>query len=217
MFRRSGSYSSYLVQGKMHKAGSEEFCAALAKHRFQTIETAASEQVSVGWVTPGDPTGESFDRDDMDGDAAWWLQMRIDKKALPRVWLSIYARSAERSRGRPLDRKERRELREDIEKKLLPRVLPSVSLIDALYVPAKQLILLFATGNGVREQFARLFHATFDAQALPMDPRFLAQSLPLGRELHGYLDEVTPVKWPRAANARDADVERLEAAEGEAR
>ena len=197
MFRRSGSFSSYSVQGTMPSAGSETFCEALSKHRFNSIETAGSEQVSVGWVTPGDPTGASFDREDMDGDAAFWLRMRIDKKSLPRVWMSIYISSAERSRGRPMNRKERSELREDLEKKLLPRVLPSVALIDALYVPAKQRILLFATGAGVRDHFARLFHATFEATAIPMDPRALAHSLPLGSELHAQLDQVTPVKWVR--------------------
>lgn len=197
MFRRSGSFASFLVHGVVPAAGSPEFCAALAGHRFQSIETIASERQSIGWVTPADPTGESFERDDMDHDVAWWLRLRIDTKKLPTTWLSIYASSAERSRGRPLNRKERRELKDELERQLLPKVLPTVKLVDALYVPTRQQVHLFATGASVRDAFTKLFAATFDAQVLAAEPRVLAQSYALGREHKSYLDEVSPVRWPQ--------------------
>ena len=201
MFRRSGSFATFLVHGVVPAPGSTEFCEALSSHRFQSIETAASEQQSIGWVTPTDPTGESFERDDMDHDATWWLRIRIDVKKLPPAWLKIYATSAERSRGRPLSRKERKELRDDLERKLLPKVLPTVKLVDALYVPDHQRVHLFATGVGVRDAFSKLFHATFDAELLTAEPRVLAQSLGMGRDQMAYLDEVSPVRWPRAGAA----------------
>ena len=39
----------------------------------------------------GDPTGDSFDVEDMDGGHAVWLQMRLDKKALPQKWVARVA------------------------------------------------------------------------------------------------------------------------------
>jgi hypothetical protein len=130
--------------------------------------------------------------------------MRVDKKSLPPAWIAIHRSTAERSRGRPLTRKELRELKEGLERSLLVKVLPSVRLIDALYVPKKARVLVFASGKSVLEEFAKLFHATFDALLVAMTPRTLAQALPLGAERHRYLDEVSPVAWHRSGGAAPA-------------
>ena len=56
MFRRSGSFACYFVEGSTPDPRSQEFLDALAEHRFRTIENAAAEQTSAGWVTSGDPS-----------------------------------------------------------------------------------------------------------------------------------------------------------------
>ncbi len=212
VFRRTGSVACYLVEGQIPAPRSPEFAAALESQRFQSIETSASEQTSLGWVSPSDPTGESFDVEDMDGEAGWWLRVRMDSKKLPSTWVTIHRCVAERSRGRPLTRKELRELKEGLQDQLLPRVLPSVKLIDALYVPDQKRVLLFATGKSLRDEFAKLFHSTFDAILTPADPRNLALGLPLGHDAHAYLDEVSPVRWP-GANGTPTQAAPLPAAE----
>jgi hypothetical protein len=90
MFRSTGSVSCFMVEGRVPDPASSEFAAALAGKRFNSIETAASEQVSMGWVTPCDPTGDSFEPADMDGEHARWLRVRIDKKSLPPAWVTIH-------------------------------------------------------------------------------------------------------------------------------
>jgi hypothetical protein len=198
LFRRSGSFSCYLVEGSVPRPPGAEFLAALAEHRFASIETAASDQTSVGWVTAGDPTGESFQPEDIDFDSGFWLRARIDRKVLPARWVAIYRAAAEKSRGRALTRRERRELVEDLTEKLLPRVLPAVNLVDAVYTPDQGRLLLFTTAKGVRSEFETLFRRSFrGAQLLPADPHHLARHGGLSRQQQDCLEQVAPVSWLR--------------------
>ena len=135
MFRRSGSLVAFYVDGKMPAVQSEAFLEALANERFRTIEDAASEEQSIGWVSPGDPTGQTFELDEMDLDQGLWLRFRVDKKKLPAIWLSIHRSEAERSAGRKLSARERKDLKEDLMQRMLPRILPSVGLVDVLFAP----------------------------------------------------------------------------------
>lgn len=195
LFKRSGSVATYFVDGKLPSVGSEDFAAALNNHRFRTIETAANEESSIGWVTAGDPTGDSFEAEDMDLDHAVWLRVRIDKKKLPSAWMQIHRATAERSAGRALSVRERRELKEDLCERLLPRTLPSVQFIDALLMPELGRVMLLTTSKSVREEFEKLFFKTFAVALEPGDPRSIAEHLDLGRDAIAYLDEVAPVRW----------------------
>ena len=88
--RRSGGAVLFFYEGKLPAPDEDAFSAALQNRRFRTIEDAASEEISAGWITPVDPTGDSFAQEDMDAGAAVWLRVRIDKKQLPRKWLQIH-------------------------------------------------------------------------------------------------------------------------------
>jgi hypothetical protein len=213
MFRRSGSFTAFYVDGKIPEPGSEAFVEALRNHRFRTIENAASEEASVGWVTAGDPTGDTFEAEHMDLDRAMWLRVRFDKKKLPPIWVQIHRNEAERSAGRKLSAKERKDLKEDLQSKLLPRILPSVALVDVLYEPRGGLLLLFGTSKAVREDFVKLFFRTFAVNLVVADAYESAARAGLGRDAQAYLEEVAPVRWlrdgapvagPRPGLGRDA-------------
>lgn len=197
MFRRSGGFTAYFVDGKIPAADSSDFAAALAAQRFRSIETASSEESSIGWVSPGDPTGDSFEVEDLVHDDAVWLRVRVDKKKLPAIWVSIHRTEAERSRGKPMSARERKELRQELEQRLLPRILPSVQLVDALWHPDRKLLLLFATSTAMREEFQKLFIRSFGVPLSEAEPRALAAQSGISREALRYLDEVSPVRWPR--------------------
>ncbi len=201
--KRSGGFVAMYWQGKVPDPRDEEFCETLANQRFRTIENAASEEVSVGWVTPALPTGDEFTPEDIDGGVATWLRMRIDKKTLPRKWLQIHLESEERARGKKLPPRERRELKEDIGERLLPRVLPTINLVDALMFHDRKTILLFATSNAVVEAFGKLFFETF---ALPLDrasPYQCGTRVGVDRDLLADFDRLTPVRWPDATRPGD--------------
>lgn len=207
--RRSGGVVAFYWQGKIADPGEEAFCEALCEQRFRTIENAASEETSVGWVTPVLPTGDEFAPDDLDAGVATWLRMRIDKKVLPKRWLQIHLESEERARGKKLPPRERRELKQDLGEKLLPRVLPTVNLVDALLFHDRKTILLFATSQSVVESFGKLFFETF---ALPLNrasPYQCALHAGLDREAIGALDRLEPVRWPDNTRASEDNAKSL--------
>ena len=82
-FKKSGSFTRFYVEGNMPSVHGDSFLVELAKHRFRTIENAASEEVSVGWVCPSDPSGGNVMREELLLDPHVRLRIRIDKKKLP--------------------------------------------------------------------------------------------------------------------------------------
>ena len=220
--RRSGGSVAFYWQGKIADPRDEGFCEALAQRRFRTIENAASEEVSVGWCTPADPTGDSFSIEDLEGGVGTWLRVRIDKKTLPKKWLMIHRDAAEKARGKKLSAKERRELKDDLTEKLLPRVLPTVNLVDALLFFDRKLVLLFATSKSVREAFGKLFFETFSMPLDRANPLQCGLRAKLGDEANARLERLEPMRWPdgnaadgsprpRPRSLADADREEIDA------
>jgi hypothetical protein len=200
--RRSGGMVMFFWDGKLPAPDSDEFVRALSQRRFRSIENAASEEVSIGWVTKGDPTGDGFASEDLDAGPGTWLRLRIDKKKLPIKWLGIHRDVAEKQRGRKLSAKERKELKDGLYDSLLPRVLPTVNFIDALLFAERSMVLLFATGTGVCEAFARLFFETFTIPVDRADPFLLGLRCGLGDEHDRALEQAQPVRWPSERLAR---------------
>ena len=202
MFRCSGSVATFFYSGKVPDPRTETFLEALRNKRFRSIERAASEQTSFGWITPEDLSGESFELADMDLDLGIHMRMRIDKKTLPAVWMAIHRSAAEKTAGRRLSALEKRDLKQDLHKRLLPKLLPAVSLVDALFTPERKQILLFTRAKGAQETFCKLFFSTFGTNLIAADPHNLATRLGLGREQIAYLERVSPVPWRRDIDAK---------------
>lgn len=194
--RKSGGVVAYYWQGKILDPRDDAFAEALATQRFRTIEDAASEEVSTGWVTPADPSGDSFACEDLDGGVGTWLRFRIDKKSMPMKWVQIYRDAAEKARGRKLSAKERRELKDDLMDRLLPRVLPTVNLVDALLFHDRKTVLLFATSKAAREAFGKLFFETFTVQLEGADPLQCGLRADLSPEQKRALERLEPIRWP---------------------
>ena len=92
--RRSGSVACFFIEGKIPSPPGDAFTTALRAQRFRSIEDAASEEISAGWVSPQDPTGERFAIDEIDHDQALWLRIisPIPRNgARPRSFRSILA------------------------------------------------------------------------------------------------------------------------------
>lgn len=195
-FRRSGSFVALTWQGKVPDPELfAAFAARLAERRFRSIDTAASEEVSIGWVSSNDPSGNSFDDDAILGSGRAWLRMRVDVKRMPKDIIAQHVAEAERARGKRLSARERRELKEDLAEKLLPRVLPVTKTVDALLMHEDRLVLLFATSKAHREAFAKLFCETFGVPLDGQGPLQLAlRGADAGRRKH--LDQLQPTRWP---------------------
>ncbi len=194
--KRSGGVACYYWQGKLLDPRDDAFAEALSVQRFRTIENAASEEVSVGWITPADPTGDSFAVEDLDGGVGTWLRFRMDKKSMPTKWLQIHRDAAEKARGKRLSAKERKELKEDLMDQLLPRVLPTITLVDALLFHERKTVLLFATGKGAKEAFGKLFFETFSLPLEAADPLQRGMRADVSPEQHHALERLEPIRWP---------------------
>lgn len=199
--KKSGSVVVLFWDGKITDPREQAFADALATRRFRTIENAASEEVSAGWVTAADPTGDSFALEDLDGGAGTWLRFRIDKKTLPKKWLQIHRDVAEKARGKKLSARERRELKDDLMDKLLPRVLPTIQLIDALLHHDRKMVQLFATSKTAREVFGKLFFETFGVPLERANPLQSGLRAGLDDAAKHALERLEPVRWPKAERA----------------
>lgn len=194
--RKSGGVVPYFWQGKLIDPRDDEFAEHLSLQRFRTIENAASEEVSVGWITPADPTGDNFSPEDLDGGIGTWLRFRIDKKSMPMKWLQIHRDAAEKARGKKMSAKERRELKDDLMDQLLPRVLPTITLVDALLFDDRKTVLLFATSKSAKEAFTKLFFETFSIQLEPADPLQSGMRSDISDEFKHTLERINPIRWP---------------------
>lgn len=173
LFRRSGTLLAYRVTGRIPKPVDLE--AKLSPHRFRSIDAAANEDSSSGWVSPGDPTGNTFDADDMEFGRLVWLRIRIDVKKLPAARVQIERTAAERSLGRPMSVRERREWKAELEERLLPSTLPRTQFVDVLWAPKRGAAFAFAPSKAAREEVERLLTRTFGVSLLPMDPECLGE------------------------------------------
>ena len=197
-FRRGGTFVAFAWSGKLPADPTDQaFVDALASRRFRTIDGAASEEVSAGWVTPADPTGDSFDLADLDGGPATWLRVRVDVKKLPKAYLQMHLQAATRAKGKPLSARERRELKDDLHEKLLPRVIPSTTNIDALLFHDRRLLLLFAAGKSARETFGKLFRETFGVELQPLGPLAMALRSVEAPDV-ATVEKLEPMRWPVA-------------------
>jgi DNA recombination-dependent growth factor C len=208
--RKSGGVVAFHWDGKITDPRDGQFAAALASRRFRTIENAASEEVSIGWITAADPTGESFALEDLDGGAGTWLRFRIDKKVMPKKWLQIHRDAAEKARGKKLSARERREMKDDLMEKLLPRVLPAITLVDALLFFDRKLVLLFATSKVARESFGKLFFESFGAPLQRANPLQSGLQLLRDRDQQYALERLEPMRWPNTQKAETKPARRAQ-------
>lgn len=202
--RRGGGVIAFFWQGKLPDSQQDPFAEALADRRFRTIENAASEETSIGWVTALDPTGDSFAAQDMDGGPAVWLRMRIDTKKMPTKWLQIHRTSAEKAAGRKLSARERRELKDDLMDKLLPRVLPTINFVDALLYEDRKTLLLLSTSKSASEHFHKLFFETFHIPLERCNPLTLGTQTGIDSDAIRRLEQLDPIRWPQQQPTRRA-------------
>ena len=182
----------------------EEFLAALAAHRFRSIERAASEEVSFGWVTPGDPSGETFARDDVaSAGTSVRLRFRMDAKKFPASKLQMERASAERAKGRRLSARERRELKAGLHEQLLPGLLPRTQLVDVIAEGDR--CLLLSSSRAARDVFTKLCHESFGFRPERLTSGALAGQMLTSEQVAKLATTKFPGRSPRQLENGNAD------------
>lgn len=152
--RRSGGLIAFTVEEQDWDA-----CGAkVAGQRFRSIDTAASEEVSVGWCRPDDPSGGNTTHEELSSGTAW-LRFRVDVKKLPAVRKQLELSAVEYGAGRRLSARERREALAEIESRLLPNTPPRTQFFDVLV--SRDRAVLLSASKAAAEHFGKLWRATF--------------------------------------------------------
>ena len=111
--------------------------------------------------------------------------MRVETIKLPASLVKLYCESEERKAKKELkkdvlSRYERADIKEQIEKQLRRKVLPSFKLIEMIWNVERGLVRFFNTSKGLNEEFMELFEESFGIQLTPDYAFTLAQAPEMG-------------------------------------
>lgn len=175
--RPSGSFRRYLTPGFRPKSDDDEIYEKLRAQRFRSIEDQPVATPSSGWVAALSFASSDFRPETVFFGAVVRLRIRIDVKKLPANAVKLRVYEAIRESGGKVAQAAKTKLREEIEKELLGRTVPSTKLIDVFWRPQEQVLLLAATSSAMHEIFSELFKKTFSHNAVAATPIELAERL----------------------------------------
>jgi DNA recombination-dependent growth factor C len=194
----------------------EAVAAAVTRRAFREVDPAAAgAREAYGWVGIHDPLTTAFSPADLF--VAHWLAVgfRHDRLTVPARLLSLERRRAEAARKaeRGVERlgaAERKEIREEVEARLLARALPTPRLFDCAWNLETGRVYLSGRQRAVCEAFAELFRQTFGVRPVPLIPYFAAEHVGLAPRALEAVRAVEPARLaPPAVPRPDSPVPRL--------
>jgi len=148
----------------------EAVVSRLAEFRFRSIEQQALEE-SVGWVPPLRVFDSEFNHEDVYFDELIFLCMRLDRKSVPRVLLDARVNEMiHTGEASPNGRAELKQLKEDVARELLARMLPTPRLVEGVIDASRNTLYLNAAAARTSRLFINLFEKTFGMLPVHIDP-----------------------------------------------
>ena len=168
----------------------------LTRGGFKEIENSAEAQ-GFGWVAFNELLDSEWRTAPPEKGAYLAFGLRLDtRRVSPAVFKKHFAialaeaeREAKDAGRKFLSRERKKELREQVNLKLMARTLPIPALFDVVWNLDTHTVYFASTQNKMCELFQNLFTATFDLHLEPLTPYYLALST-LGQEAQSDLDEV---------------------------
>jgi hypothetical protein len=154
------------------------FTEAVNRFRFRDLNGDGSKQ-TCGWIGIHDPLATDFTPADLFFQHYLAVGFRFDRRAVPAQLLRLERRRLEEERRHERDvprlgAAARREVRIEIEDRLLARALPVPRLYDCLWNLETGRVYLTGTQRTARDAFADLFRRTFGVEPQPLIPYFAA-------------------------------------------
>ena len=141
---------------------------------FRSIEDSAVEE-AVGWVPPTRQFDSEFVYEDVFLDSHLFLNMRIDQKTVSRVLVDTRVNAMlHHGEASPKSRSELKQLKEDVEKELMGRTLPSARIVEAVVDLQHRTLYLNTASNRTSRIFINLFEKTFGILPEHLDPTVFA-------------------------------------------
>ncbi|MEE3326858.1 MAG: recombination-associated protein RdgC, partial [Myxococcota bacterium] len=146
--RTSGSFRRFLVTGLTPSPDDDSFFEKLREHRFRTIDDQPVADSSSGWVV-----ADTFQSSDFRPETVFFgpvvrLRIRLDQKRLPTNSIRVRLAEAVSSIGGRIARSARTKLKDDIEKELLGRTVPSTNVFEVYWRPRDEILLLSSSSVG---------------------------------------------------------------------
>jgi hypothetical protein len=172
-----------------------KFVRGIRAHAFLPLDPKAEADRAVGWVSIIDGDDAELTTDKLffvgqDGEQLR-LTMRIDvlKPPAGEVRRQVEARAAEieAAEKRPLSRREKRMLKEEVARTLRLRTIPRVRLTDVIWDLDERRLYLFSQVRSVCETFVDLFAKSFALKIDVEGPAAFARTS-LGKKAAGALE-----------------------------
>ncbi len=192
--------------------------AAVSRRAFHELDESEAVQ-SCGWVAIHDPLLTEFSAADLFFQHYLVVGFRWDRRAVPAKLLQLERRRAEaalraENDGGRIGREARKQIRAEVEARLVARALPAPRLFDCAWNLETGRVYFTGRLRVAKEAFVDLFRATFGVAPVPMIPYLAAERLDLPARLVEALRTVEPVSL--VAPDPRGSIPRLPLAEAEA-
>ena len=174
---QSGSMSTtgYYANGELPGDFKQVFIDAMRKYRFREIDPVSDREESLGWVTLEDPFDTEFDLNKVFFTDYVVMTMRKDDLKVPSAVFKLYLRKALEERrvqaGKErLNKAEKDDTRDSLEKEFRRRLIPTVQTIDAVWNLDTNRVWFLSQSKRVCEDFETLFYNTFGFTLTPKSP-----------------------------------------------
>lgn len=167
------------------KIDRETVLAGVSRRAFrEESETGLPHEEVFGWVDIHDPMETRFDTTDLFFQQYLLLGFRYDRRTIPTKLAWMERRQAERARRERdgLDRLSlsiRREIRDEVDARLLQKALPTPRLFECAWNLDSGVIYFTTRTGSVMEAFSTTFRETFGLTPTPMIPYLTAEHIGL--------------------------------------
>lgn len=196
----SVSVTRYKVKGRIQNPVIQNIISGLKKNVIQDIDGEDANMV-VGWTDFDDPFQPKFESSSLIIGPYLIFSMRMDKKSIPaKVVQKNYAiESAKRlvqNSKAFLSRNEKKEIKEQIIRKLTLRIPATPNVYDAVWSHEQESVWLFTHLKTACEAFETLFLKTFNLSLIRLFP-FTMADLVCGLEAvqRDALSRLTPTRF----------------------
>jgi recombination associated protein RdgC len=192
--------------------------AGVVRRLFRDTDAGAPH--AFGWVGVHDPLAETLAPEDVFLQQYLVLGFRYDRRQIPAKLVFLERRRAEAARRAEqgvarLGRAVRREIKAEVEARLVLRALPTPRLFDVVWNLDTGRLYFSGRLRAAREAFEGLFRETFGVAPVPMIPYLAAEHVGLPGEAVAALRAVAPQSLVAAPAAPPA-VPHLPLVEAEA-
>ena len=184
-FQGGLTYRQYRVNETLSPTWQRRVQDGLINNIAKEIDPRTDDERSVGWCDMHFALAPSISLEQCLRNEYIIAAMRVDTLSVPKRMLAIYCEREERHAMRELKKEvltryERAEIREQVEKKLRKKVLPSIKSTEMIWNWETGYVRFFSTSKGLNEEFSELFEESFGLTLTPEYAYTIAQDPALG-------------------------------------